>query len=352
MKYKNIFIENDFSRLYETLSDFKGRKAVIVTDNNVAGLYADEVMAVLGGMFSGLSVHVFKAGEDNKNLSEIERLYGAFLDARLDRKSLVIALGGGVVGDMAGFAAATYMRGINFVQVPTTLLAMTDSSVGGKTGVDFNGVKNLVGCFHQPETVYINTATLRTLPEREFSSGMAEVIKHGLIRDDEYFDFIYGNREKIKNLEPDIIAEMICGSVRIKSEVVAVDERERGLREVLNFGHTVGHAVEALCEYRLPHGYCVTLGMVCALHLSNRKDGAEQDVVVKGKELMEYFGLPLKIPDGFKALTETIIYDYMKLDKKVKKNKINFVLLKKSGDSYTRDDLSADEILEGIGLIL
>ena len=321
-----------------------GRKLCIVSDSNVAQLYLDTVCQALGKVPS----FVFEAGEAQKHLGTIQDMYSFFLANKLDRKSVVIALGGGVVGDMAGFAAATYMRGVSVVQLPTSLLAQVDASVGGKTGVDFSGVKNLVGAFHQPEMVYMNLATLNTLPEDEFVSGMGEVIKHGLIGDASYYKYLQDNREAIKLLEPTAIHEVVEGSYRIKSAVVAADEKEAGPREVLNFGHCVGHAIESLLHYTVPHGKCVAMGMYVAMRLSR----LSQDDIDRAVQLLVFFGLPTEMKDCAledilpKDILPKDILDYMYKDKKTQSDTLRIVLLKKIGEAYTDNTISNKRILE------
>jgi 3-dehydroquinate synthase len=325
-----IYYEPDFKNLAERFNaaGFSGRKICVVSDSNVAALYLAETKEILSRDVSpNVCEYVFRAGEESKNLGAVKDIYDFLFRSRFDRGSVLAALGGGVVGDIAGFAAATFMRGIPYVQIPTTLLAQVDSSVGGKTGVDFNGAKNIIGAFHQPAFVYENIKTLETLDERQFNSGMAEVIKHGLIRDKNYFNFILENKERVK--EPDILKKLVYGSNKIKAEIVSQDEKETGLREILNFGHTFGHAIETLSGFSLLHGEAAAAGMKLALKYSGVSDSG----------LLEYF--------DFKSgnYSPYDIAQTMLMDKKVKNNVINIVYLEELGKAKIKP-VSKKEVLE------
>lgn len=338
-----IHIEQSFDGLLTAIkaAGLDNRKLCIVTDSNVSQLYLDSFKKLFLG---DVPAFIFEAGEDSKNLTTITECYEFFINNRLDRKSVVLALGGGVTGDMAGFAAATFMRGISFVQIPTTLLSMVDSSVGGKVGVDFLGGKNLIGAFYQPDFVYINTSTLKTLPPCQFASGMAEAVKHGFIRSSSYLYMITENRQAIKSLDENALKELILGSCKIKADVVSQDEKESGLREILNFGHTFGHAVETLLSFTLSHGECVSLGMVCALYLSLKKGNISYEDFENARNTLKFFDLPIKI----EGLNPDDIYNQMFLDKKTKNNKLSLVLLSKIGSAYTTSDCGGREILDAI----
>ena len=347
----NIHIDRSFSKLADVLCDMGitgGRNVCIVTDSNVAPLYFGDVKNIVENSGAVVSQVVFPAGEQSKTLDTIKDFYGAFLDARLDRKSVVIALGGGVCGDMAGFAAATYMRGVDYVQIPTTLLSQVDSSVGGKTGVDFNGVKNIVGAFWQPRFVYINVSTLKTLPSEQFSSGMAEAVKHGLIYDEKYFEWMTKNAENIISLDADALTELVLNSCRIKSEVVAQDEKESGLREILNFGHTFGHAVESLCDFKLPHGHCVAIGMNAALFFSQNKGLIKQIQIDNAVDTLRSFGLPTTIPKEFKTFSVKDLYECMLKDKKATGGEMNLVLLDNLGSACKYKNASESDVMEAV----
>jgi len=340
-----VYFGQDFSGLAAAVecAGLSGRKAVIVTDSNVAELYGQDVEKALGGVLSVGEAFVFPAGEESKTLETISNMYAHFLAEKLDRKSVVVALGGGVVGDMAGFAAATYMRGVPFIQIPTTLLSQVDSSVGGKTGVDFVGMKNLIGAFNQPEFVVINTETLRTLPPDQVVSGMGEVVKHGLILDAAYFAYLLDNADGIDVLAADVMGEVVRGSCRIKAGVVARDERESGLREILNYGHTFGHAVESCYDFKLPHGHCVALGMVCAMRFAVRA-GMFMEVDKQAAEAaFARFGLPVRLPDDMPKAAPDTVLAAMLSDKKTKGGKLSLILPTGIGavERVATDDMAA-----------
>ena len=268
-----ICFEENFSNLAQAIREegLMDRKICIVTDSNVGPLYESAVEEALRKVSSDISVFTFEAGEKNKNLDTVSSLYQELIQNGLDRKSLLVALGGGVVGDLTGFGAATYLRGIDFIQIPTTLLAQVDSSVGGKTGVDFQQYKNMVGAFHQPRLVYMNLNTLTTLPAEQFACGMGEILKTGLICDGEFFRFVCREQESIKALDMKLIAAMVRRCCEIKAGVVERDPKEQGERALLNLGHTVGHAVEKLKNFTLLHGQCVGAGLVAAAYLSMKR---------------------------------------------------------------------------------
>ncbi len=274
--------------------------------------------------------------------------YEFLISNQFDRKSLLIALGGGVVGDMVGFAAATYMRGVDFVQVPTSLLAQVDSSVGGKTGIDFDGYKNIVGAFYQPEFVYINTSTLQTLSKLEFASGMGEALKHGLIMDKSYYEFMIENASDIQSLNHNALTKLVSRSCEIKAEVVSEDEKEHGLRAILNFGHTIGHAVERLMNFELAHGQCVALGMVASVNIAKNIGHIDDVAVAKAIKGVEAYGLPTSI----EGLEIDRVYKELFYDKKTNHSVINIVLLKSIGECYQNKSLSESEIKEGLKVIL
>lgn len=274
-----------------------GRRALIVTDSHVEPIYAAACEASLreAGMETGRVC--IPAGEPSKCGRELFRLYDAAVEAGLDRKAVVVAVGGGVVGDLAGFFAATWLRGVAFVQVPTSLLAMVDSSVGGKTGIDLPQGKNLVGAFHQPALVVADLDTLQTLPPREYASGLAEVVKYGVIRDAALFELLESAAGAVRAGDPATLEAVVARCCEIKAEVVAADEREGGLRAILNFGHTYGHAIEAVTGYTgILHGEAVSVGMAYAARLSERLCGFPKDDARRLADLLSVFGLPLKAP--------------------------------------------------------
>lgn len=345
-----IYINDSFDGLIEAFEDagLLNRKLCIITDSSVRGIYLENIKNILSEKFAKVLHCVFEAGENSKNINTIEYFYKFLVDNNFDRKSVVIALGGGVTGDMAGFAAATFMRGIKFVQIPTTLLAQVDSSVGGKVGIDFMGNKNMVGAFYQPDFVYINSSTLNTLPQTEFSAGMAEAIKHGYIIDKSYLEMIADNREQIKNLNSQLLQKVIFGSCKCKADVVSKDEKENGLREILNFGHTFGHAVESLSDFKMLHGECVAVGMTAALFLCFKRNCISKDDLNYAERLFKFFNLPTRI----KNFDSKEIFRQMLHDKKNKNNVINLILLSEIGNAYTEHSVSDNEIISAIEYIL
>lgn len=317
------------------------KKYAVLTDSTVVKLYASPLLASFDQ--AGLTAHLFpiEAGESRKNLNTISELAERLALAGFDRHDALIALGGGVIGDICGFLASIYMRGIPFVQVPTTLLAQVDSSVGGKTGVDIDAGKNLIGTFYQPKAVFIDPATLHSLPREEMRSGLAEVLKYGLIRDNSFFDFLAAKREDIFRLDAATLTEIIATCCRIKADVVVADEREGGLRRILNFGHTLGHAVEAASRYSLSHGFSVSIGMMAAARLSARRGlltPSERDNIYT---VLTDYGLPVEIPP---ELDEEQIRFFLKTDKKAVDGRLVFVLLHGIGQVEMHDDISAEEI--------
>ena len=319
----------------------KGKSAAIITNRRVGQLYADKLVKSLAQAGISSRVVTVPTGERYKNLRTIAGVYEKLLDQKLDRGGIIIGLGGGVVGDMAGFVAATYLRGVDFVQVPTSLLAQVDASVGGKTGVNLSRGKNLVGAFYQPKLVLVDVSVLRTLPRREFRSGLAEVIKHGIIRDSEYFSFLEKNLQAIKRLEPGVLERTIIRSCEIKAEVVRQDERESSLRRILNFGHTVGHAVESLTAYRkYTHGEAVAIGMVtAALASAFAKETSPRATADRIISILKTAGLPYKLPA---ELQPKDIVDAMALDKKVAHGKLHAVLVRAIGEAYGSDNVTPE----------
>jgi 3-dehydroquinate synthase len=274
---------------------------------------------------------VLPAGEKSKCVNFVEKCYDELAAQRLERKSFVVALGGGVVGDLAGFVAATYLRGIPFVQVPTTLLAQVDSSVGGKVGVNLKAGKNLVGAFHQPRLVLCDLDTLQKLPMREYRAGLAEVIKYGIIYDPELFESLESEMEKLLRREPKVLSDVIARCCEIKAEVVAQDETETGLRAILNFGHTIGHALEAISHYgKYLHGEAISIGQVAAAKLSEEILGLPPQHAERIGNLFERAGLPTKV--ALNQAQRQKLVAAMKLDKKVSAGEIKFVLARRIGE--------------------
>ena len=313
-------------------------KAVIITDTTVKGLYA----AILeeGLAHAGFDVTVLEvpAGEEQKSLETAGRLYHDLTNAYTERTSPILALGGGVVGDLAGFVAATYMRGVPLIQVPTTLLAQVDSSIGGKTGVDHGQIKNIIGAFYQPALVVADVETLKTLPEVELSNGFAEVIKSAAVRSRDLFNFLDVNMGKARELHPPVIENIVLETARIKAGIVEKDERETGLRAILNYGHTVGHAVEAVSNFRVKHGQAVAIGMMAAAKISKRKGYLQDNEVIKLDEVITQAGLPTKMPDFTRDEKEKLL-EVIKHDKKVLHDRVRFVLLKSIGNAIISDEV-------------
>lgn len=344
----DIYFSDSFSGLSDAVKEItKSKKALIVTDSNVDKLYRAEVEKHLQNNGFETSYHVFPAGEENKNIDIICGICEACVKNKLDRKSFIVALGGGVVGDMAGFAAAIYMRGIDFIQIPTTLLSQSDSSVGGKTGIDFCGGKNLLGAFHQPKLVYINVSVLKTLPEREFISGMGEVIKHGIIADKNFFDYLYDNSEAVKSLDKDVLLKMCKINCSIKANVVSQDEKEQGLRAILNFGHTIGHAIETYYNFRLTHGECVGLGMCAILSAAEGRGLISNDVSAKVISILKKYNFKTSI----KIDNPKKVIEIMYMDKKSQNGKLKFILPCEIGKVVEVNDITEGEIIKALEYI-
>lgn len=344
----NILFSDSFEALPNALTEINApKKLLIVTDTNVEKLYADEVCRLLKNSGFDCRIYAFEAGEQNKNMAAIEGICSACMDHGMDRKSMIIALGGGVTGDMAGFAAAIYMRGIRFVQIPTTLLSQSDSSVGGKTGIDFGGAKNILGAFHQPALVYINVNTLKSLPKREFSSGMGEVIKHGIIQDKSFFDFISNNAKKIKELDSETMILMSERNCAIKAHIVEEDEKENGKRALLNFGHTIGHAIEAASDFKLTHGECVGLGFRAASYIALGRGMISREELLNTENLMKLYDLSLST----EIKDKQEISELMKKDKKNQNGALKFILPKGIGTAVAVTDVTEAEIDEALEYI-
>ena len=326
--------------LLEDIRDLAGidGPVAVITDSNVGPLYQE--------LASDGLVITMPAGEQFKTLATVNELYSKLLAAGMDRQGTVIALGGGVVGDVAGFAAATYMRGVDFVQAPTSLLAMVDASVGAKTGVDMPEGKNLVGSFKQPKAVLADLETLRTLPDVEFSSGMAEVIKSGIISDVDLFDLVESQAEQLtsgKHAGIDLLAEIVGRSVEVKRKIVEEDPFEKGRRAVLNLGHTFGHAVEQVSGYTVRHGEAVAMGMIAAAHLSALMGYCDPELEPRIAVLLQRTSLPVRIPGQWAAEE---IYAAMASDKKKAAGHLRFILVRDIGDVFVVDQVAENAVLE------
>ena len=322
------------------LRHIPGTRVAIVTNETVAPLYLARLRTHVVSL-KPVEV-VLPDGEQYKSLEVLNRIFDALLSARCDRRTTIIALGGGVIGDMAGFAAASYQRGVPFIQVPTTLLAQVDSSVGGKTGVNHPLGKNMIGAFYQPRAVIIDTDTLNTLPDRELSSGLAEVIKYGLIRDPEFFSWLEVNLDKLLARDPEALAYAIHRSCRNKAEVVAADERESGVRATLNLGHSFGHAIETGMGYgNWLHGESIAAGMVMASDLSRRLKWLSAADITRIEKLMRRARLPVRAPG---TLSAARFLELMAVDKKVLDGRLRLVLLKRLGEAVVTDDYPRAEL--------
>ncbi len=305
------------------------RKAAIVSNPTVYDLYGKTLAASLSDSGFGVTEIILPDGEEYKNLASAERIYEQLLTMRFDRRSVLIALGGGVIGDITGYAASTYMRGIDFIQVPTTLLAQVDSSVGGKTGVNHTLGKNMIGTFWQPRLVWVDISTLHTLSRRNFLAGMAEIIKYGIIWDSSFFDFLEKKRESILSFNPDAILHIIRRSCEIKADVVSRDERESGIRAILNFGHTIGHAIETATGYTaFLHGEAIAIGMHVEAVLAHEAGLIGSDEVLRIQHLLKTFGLPTEIPS---TIDLAVFFAAMKLDKKAVSGDVKFILPEQIG---------------------
>lgn len=338
----DIVYSKDFAELGEEIKKigFENRKICLITDSNVDGLYSDEVCDILNKVAKAVIKCVIPAGEENKNLDEINKIYEQLILNRFDRHDLIVALGGGVVGDMSGFTAATYLRGIAFIQIPTTLLAQSDSSIGGKTGVDYKGYKNMVGAFYMPRLVYMNISTLKTLDGRQFASGFAEVMKHGIIKDSEFYTWLIDNMYEIDERNVDTLLEMVYRSCLVKKAVVEKDPTEKGERALLNFGHTLGHAIEKYKNFELMHGECISLGFVAAAFISWKKGLLSMEEYYEVRDMLVPFNLPISL-DSIDA--EEVIR-LTKSDKKADADKIKFILIKKIGRAVIDTTVTDDEM--------
>ena len=351
-----VCFERGFSALPDVIENagLSGRKLCIVTDSNVEKLYASKAEEALSEAASKVYLFSFPAGEQSKTLDTVKKLYAFLIDHHFDRKDVLAALGGGVVGDLTGFAAATYLRGVDFIQIPTTLLACTDSSVGGKTGVDFDQYKNMVGAFHSPRLVYMNLDVLSSLSARQFASGMAEVIKCALIRDEAYYEWLVNHFNEINGREMDILLPMIRRSVEIKRDIVEADLTEQGERAVLNFGHTIGHAIEKYMDFRLLHGECVALGTIAACYISYCRGRLSAEEYYEIRDMFVPFFLPITLecdfPDASKQADSPAqeILRLTKSDKKMQGGNIRFILLKKVGQAVIDTTVTDEEMMAGI----
>ena len=321
------------------------RKAIVVTDNIVGSLYGKIVLDSLSECEFDVKLVSLALGEEQKSLAKAEELYEHLFDHEMDRKSLLVALGGGVLGDLAGFVAATFMRGIPFVQVPTTLLAQVDSSVGGKVAVNHPRGKNMIGCFYQPKAVFIDTDTLRTLPKSEITAGMVEVMKYGMIKEPTFFEYVDKHLSTILDLDSDALEEIVYNSCKTKARVVELDETEQGIRAILNYGHTIGHALEALTLYKkYRHGDAVAMGMIYVSKIAKEMGLADDTVLKRQESLFLKLGLSLKDT----KLDPHDILSKLYQDKKTIAGKLRFVLPTRIGNVIIDDSVSEQTILNAL----
>ena len=325
------------------LKSFKtSPKIAIISNPAVFNLYGKKVLTSMKKAGFDVKTVIIPDGEKYKDINTVQKIYGELLKHRLDRKSALIALGGGVIGDITGFVASTYMRGIDYIQIPTTLLAQVDSSVGGKTGVNHKLGKNMVGTFYQPKLVWIDIDTLKTLPKRELVAGLAEVIKYGVIRDKKLFDFLEDNMRKISYLDKNALHHIIKHSCEIKAGVVSKDEKESGLRAILNYGHTIGHAIETVTGYKkFLHGEGVAIGMHLEAKIAEIMGFLRIHDVLRIKALINSYGLPSEMP---KNLNINYLMSSMKLDKKAVAGELKFILPERIGRVRIKKGISIDNI--------
>jgi len=324
----NVELHEDLGGLREKLENLKKvSRFIIITNRDIAGIYEKYLIKEIRSIKIPYHIIYVKAGEKNKHIDRMKKVFHEMVKQDTDRKAVVIAFGGGVVGDFAGFVAATYQRGIRFVQVPTTLLACVDSSVGGKVAVNLDLGKNMIGAFHQPEFVFAPLFTLSTLPSREWSCGIAEIVKHAFLEGGDFLEKISKSKRSDFTAESDLLRYSIDQSVRFKSEIVSQDEREGGIRAILNLGHTTGHAIESLTKYsKYSHGEAVAMGLVTALLLSERILGFSREKLIKAIGIMKSLGLPRGIKEN-----PSKIIEHMEHDKKREGDTLNFVLLEDFG---------------------
>ncbi len=324
----------------------KAARYVIVTDSNVNRLYGHAVQDAMAQAGMKASVIEIPAGEASKNISTVMNIAGQLLAAGADRETLLVALGGGVVGDLTGFISSVYMRSVPYIQIPTTLVGQLDSSIGGKTAVDLPQGKNLLGTFYQPRAVFVDLNFLDTLPDQEFNNGLAEMIKYGIIEDEKLFKLLEEDMDVVKSRDTALLLKIIETCCRIKKSIVEIDECEHGLRRILNFGHTLGHALESASDYKLSHGEGVALGMIAAARLSAKLHYLSDDESSRVERVIALAGLPTRID---KAITMDAVISRFKTDKKKKDDVIHFVLIKKIGMPFVNGSISEqliDDVLE------
>lgn len=339
-----VYIDTSTDKLASVLTENRIKTTdslFIITDNNVYRIYEKRINELLKNY--KMKIFSISSGEENKNITSVESIYNFLIENNANRESIIIALGGGVVGDIAGFAAATYMRGIRFINIPTTLISQVDSSIGGKTGYNFKNVKNIVGCFYSPIFVYVSIGFLKTLDNEEIINGLGEVIKYGIIKNGNLLDFVYKNSKQILELENDKLVYIVRECLKIKSEVIKNDLYDSGTRNILNFGHTVGHAIEICSSYEIPHGYAVVLGILVALKISEKKLGLSSEVYKKMYNLCKILNLPTQYNiDNYQMFMYAI-----KHDKKNDSN-IRFILIDDIENPIMKISISEKEIIDAV----
>ena len=326
----------------------KAGRHIVITDSNVGKLHGQGLLDALKGVGLNIDLIEFPAGEASKNINMVVDIAGKLLELGADRDSLLIAFGGGVVGDMVGFIASVFMRSIPYIQIPTTLLAQVDSSIGGKTAIDLSYGKNLLGTFYQPQAVFTDLSYLMTLPEKEFNNGLAEIIKYGIIDDEKMFRLLEDNMEQVQRKDPALLLKIVENCCRIKKSIVEIDEKEQGLRRILNYGHTLGHALEAQSNFTISHGEGVALGIIAAARISENVGYLDSGYRERIENLIQKSGLPCRIPQD---LATGGIISRLKMDKKKKGNIIHFVLLKKIGMPFVNggiDEKIIVPVIEGM----
>lgn len=324
-------------------------KVLIISDSNVFPLYGEKIVKIFSDAGYIAASYVVEAGEGAKSLTDAEKIYTKAIEERIDRKSLIVALGGGVVGDLAGFIAATYLRGVPFFQISTSLLSAVDSSVGGKVAVNHSLGKNLIGAFYQPEAVFIDTEFLKTLPKREIKTGFGEIVKYGVIMDANFIDFLEKHSDNIFEIDKEIYTKIISTSVKIKADVVSKDEREGDLRRILNFGHTIGHAIEKETNFKVyNHGEAVAVGIVAAMKIGEKLNLISSGDFLRIEKLLKELELPIKA----EGATLEGIKRSMMSDKKTVNGKINFVLPVKIGEVTVKNDVPENVVDEAVKYVI
>jgi len=344
--YKILIGKGIIKNLGSLIGEYpKSVQACIISDENVSNLYLGKLEKSISGFVDNSHVVIIPSGEEHKNLYTIKKIYDSITAKGLSRDSLIFSLGGGVVGDIAGFVASTYMRGIDYIQIPTTLLAQVDSSVGGKTGVNHKLGKNLIGTFYQPKGVFIDPDLLKTLQEREIKSGLVEIVKHSIIRNRKLFEYIENNLNSIFDLNPEVLEKIIEENCKIKAEIVTIDEKEKGLRVILNFGHTIGHALETIDKYKtIRHGEAVGFGIIAASFIGKKLEQISNSDYQKICNLIFKIVPSEILPD----ITPQQVINAMELDKKKQKGNLRFVLSRNIGSSIVKSNIPLELIKESI----